>query len=132
MRYLRHVSTGRTYPYTDALANRGDMQLVAETKPSVAASAERPRGEGDGPPKSQENPEPTSSQAEGGSGDDAAPTGDDGTSTQGGDDAPPAKPVSRMNKDELEAFARDRYGVELDKRHNLTDLKQQVRELGKA
>jgi hypothetical protein len=37
--------------------------------------------------------------------------------------------VGKMNKDELEAFALEHFGVDIDKRKSLKNLRKQVREL---
>lgn len=42
---------------------------------------------------------------------------------------PEEKTIEEMNKDELEAYAREKFGKELDKRKNLDNLLKEVKKL---
>lgn len=111
--YLRQVNTGRLYIYTEALAKHADMQLVSdsEVKRLLHQGGESVAESAPAEPAPQEEPE-----------------------TQDGADVTDyalVKPISRMSKEELEVYAINTFGVDIDKRKSLTELRQEVQAMAR-
>ena len=96
--HLVRSDNGRIFTYTEQLAGRPDMIEAFGLDEARMLSARR---------TGEDNPSP----AEAGDEDD-----------QGDGDLV----ISKASKDELEAFARDEFGIELDKRKSVDALRKEV------
>lgn len=100
---LKDTKTGRVHIATEALAKRGGMQPCPCPGEKKAKADAKPK------PEAEQTPPETTDADE--------------------KDLSTPKPISKMNKDELEAFALEKFDVDLDKRDSVDDLRNQVREL---
>ena len=99
--HLVRSDNGRIFTYTEQLASRPDMIEAFGLDEARMLSARR---------TGEDSPSPVEDD-----------TGED--STEQGDGT---LVISKASKDELEAFARDEFGVELDKRKSLDTLRKDV------
>jgi len=155
--YLVHSTNGRIFAFTKELARRNDLIAAADLD-EAQAMAEK-RGAKPIKPKAHRLPNPPRNvtaptttpvdskeladqkaenealraqlaELQAKAGMDTHRT-DGETETQDGEDGDTFV-ISEANKDELETFAKEQFGVDLDKRKKVDDLRKQVRELAEG
>lgn len=142
--YLVHTGNGRVFPFSDVMLKRPDMQPAVDLE-DAHTKARRFGGQPAEPiarslPNKPENvPAPDASEASAIAERFAAledriaaleqgqPSGDEQTNET--DDT---FVISKANKDELEAFAKAHYSVDLDKRKKVDDLRAEVMALAES
>ena len=122
---LRNTKTGAVFPFNAHLAKR-NRNMVPCDAPDAPSIFEEVDATGD-----LDDPNAGLKLAGDEGGDDTAGGADDGAD-QGGSDEPVMigdVPIGEASKDQLEAYAKAAFGVDLDKRKSIDSLRQIVLDL---
>lgn len=119
-KYLRKLGTNEVFIYTDLLFVRGDMTVLHAKDFKAAKAMAKAQAAADARLENQIAKEVQDEQV----GVEMDLDDNDNPDDDGTDD-----PVAEMEADELEIFARNNFGKELDKRLKVETLRDQVREM---